>query len=666
MNVLDQLIINSPSGKDEICAKFSINDTTTPFVFHDIVEIGEKYAFSFYVRSDSEGSIKIFDNDYETNNSWDKKEIFFIANEENLSVLFNEIGTYYFYNTQLETGNKVTDWKPAIEDTQIQINKIETTATQTATMFNWLVEGNADDKTSLTLTSTMAELIADKLVIKDSTGSSTIISGGTMNIDEIFARDITATGTIRGVNLIGATGEFTGSVTTTNILATGGTIGGYTIGEYVLEGSNVELYSGHTGAEAYIKFLGAHISLQDNLKVSASGCASNCWSLYSTNYSETYYPSGDSSTSVGTLAYGTYGILKLGRYLGDPAYILNTKITLNGFNGTITSVGDITIDKSENGADTTRLVLMNSLREARFYVGSNGDVGLYDATNSKYLLTSPADGSQLTVNVPIVMSSSRTLTIGSGVYRQGSIELYAANPYIDFHEGSSTADYTSRIYAGGDATSGHLRLVSGRVTITGGNYAVTMGAGFDSGNVAFLPAKSQNAQPTAADATVYLGASASRWNRVYASVGTIQTSDERDKDIIGNITMEYLDVFMELSPILYRWKDFDKDIIHMGLGAQSVERTLWNHGLTIKEFGSVEHADWSNSDIVTEDGRTDRYGMNYAELSVLTMAVVQSHEKRLNTIEYSNETQETVINQLLDENALLKKRIEQLENKLSY
>ena len=43
-------------------------------------------------------------------------------------------------------------------------------------------------------------------------------------ITEIFAQDITATGTIRGAKLVGATGSFAGTVT-----AGGGTIGGFTI-----------------------------------------------------------------------------------------------------------------------------------------------------------------------------------------------------------------------------------------------------------------------------------------------------------------------------------------------------------------------------------------------------------------------------------------------------
>ena len=60
----------------------------------------------------------------------------------------------------------------------------------------------------------------------------------------------------------------------------------------------------------------------------------------------------------------------------------------------------------------------------------------------------------------------------SGGVLNGSIELYATTPYIDFHNANSSADYTSRIIASDSAT---LQLVStniilsGAVTINGNN-----------------------------------------------------------------------------------------------------------------------------------------------------------------------------------------------------
>lgn len=50
------------------------------------------------------------------------------------------------------------------------------------------------------------------------------ITAASLDVNSIFAQDITATGTITGINLVGATGSFSG-----NITANDGTIGGYKI-----------------------------------------------------------------------------------------------------------------------------------------------------------------------------------------------------------------------------------------------------------------------------------------------------------------------------------------------------------------------------------------------------------------------------------------------------
>lgn len=173
---------------------------------------------------------------------------------------------FVYWHPKIEEGTKVTDWTPAPEDvdnkfasysttsqmnaaieilkssilstvsssyaTQGSLETVQTTAEQAADKISWLVKSGTS-ATNFTLTDRTAELITESLVIKDKTGASTIISGGRMDINQIFAQDITATGTIRGVNLVGATGSFSGSVT-----ATSGYIGGLEITDGYLTGVN--------------------------------------------------------------------------------------------------------------------------------------------------------------------------------------------------------------------------------------------------------------------------------------------------------------------------------------------------------------------------------------------------------------------------------------------
>lgn len=92
------------------------------------------------------------------------------------------------------------------------LEAVSTVAQQAADRFSWLVKSGTSE-TDFTLTDRTAKLITDNFVITDSLGKSTIISGGKMDINKIFAQDIQASGTIEGVTLKGAKGSFSGDIT---------------------------------------------------------------------------------------------------------------------------------------------------------------------------------------------------------------------------------------------------------------------------------------------------------------------------------------------------------------------------------------------------------------------------------------------------------------------
>lgn len=80
-------------------------------------------------------------------------------------------------------------------------------------------------------------ITGDKIAANSITGSKIAANSiKAANIDtlDLFAQDITATGTIRGVDLIGATGSFSG-----NIFSSSGTIGGWSLGEYCIYAENM-------------------------------------------------------------------------------------------------------------------------------------------------------------------------------------------------------------------------------------------------------------------------------------------------------------------------------------------------------------------------------------------------------------------------------------------
>lgn len=107
-----------------------------------------------------------------------------------------------------------------------RVGSVETKYTQLDNKFSWIVESGTS-ATDFTITDRMIEATTEKFVIKSSDGSSTIISGGKMNIDEIFTQDITATGTITGAKLRGGT-------------ITGAKLSGGTITGSIFKGSKIQ------------------------------------------------------------------------------------------------------------------------------------------------------------------------------------------------------------------------------------------------------------------------------------------------------------------------------------------------------------------------------------------------------------------------------------------
>lgn len=128
MNTLQMTTIRAPSGKDDTSAMLVIDNVNNPFVFHDITEVGKEYTFSFYICSESDGEISINGDTLATTSDWTRYENTFTANSSNILIYFNVVGTYYIYNSQLEIGNQVTDYRPCPDDVEEKFTNYSTTS----------------------------------------------------------------------------------------------------------------------------------------------------------------------------------------------------------------------------------------------------------------------------------------------------------------------------------------------------------------------------------------------------------------------------------------------------------------------------------------------------------------------------------------------------------
>ena len=138
MNYLETCRVTNPQGKEDTCAKFVIDDIATPFTLHNITEVNQEYALSFWIKSDAEGQLTVCGKPITTSNTWARHSIVFTATQTDVAYHFNLAGSYYVYQSQLERGNKATDWTPAPEDVDNDIKETD------SVVRNDMVENNTN------------------------------------------------------------------------------------------------------------------------------------------------------------------------------------------------------------------------------------------------------------------------------------------------------------------------------------------------------------------------------------------------------------------------------------------------------------------------------------------------------------------------------------------
>ena len=131
---------------------------------------------------------------------------------------------------------------------------------------------------------------------------------------------------------------------------------------------------------------------------------------------------------------------------------------------------------------------------------------------------------------------------------------------------------------------------------------------------------------TSYDATndqIDLGTSTYKWDDVYATNGTINTSDEREKTNILPATLG-LSFVNDLNPVSFKWKNTESKNkeTHYGLVAQEVIQTLKTHGIDTRlDFGGI----CGSEDTV--------YGARYTEFVSILIKAVQELSARIEVLE---------------------------------
>lgn len=167
MNTLESYVMESPSGSEETCAKFIIEEILSPFTLHNIATIDEQYTLSLWVKSESDSSIFTCGTEMPTTTEWTRYVVTFVAKQENISIYFNTIGNYYIYHPKLELGAIDTEWTEAPEDITERIEQAQQTADR--------ADATASDaSTRLSTAESIIQQLNDSIstLITDANGSS--------------------------------------------------------------------------------------------------------------------------------------------------------------------------------------------------------------------------------------------------------------------------------------------------------------------------------------------------------------------------------------------------------------------------------------------------------------------------------------------------------------
>ena len=123
----------------------------------------------------------------------------------------------------------------------------------------------------------------------------------------------------------------------------------------------------------------------------------------------------------------------------------------------------------------------------------------------------------------------------------------------------------------------------------------------------------------------YLGLANNKWHSVYAASGTIQTSDQNQKNSIESLPDKYIALFDNLEAKRYKMNDGTSGRYHVGFIAQDVEEAMAVVGIDSQDFGGfVKDKDENDN---------DTYMLRYDEFIGILTAKIKQLESRIEQLE---------------------------------
>jgi hypothetical protein len=236
-------------------------------------------------------------------------------------------------------------------------------------------------------------------------------------------------------------------------------------------------------------------------------------------------------------------------------------------------------------------------------------------TNSAERMRIDSSGNLLvgrTTSGSLTVAGSELLSNGAGFHvRDGGTALYV---------GRKTSDGILVEFSKDGTTVGSIGSTDGTDLQIG---SVNCYIRFDDDTNQILPT---NAAGAARDDIIDLGSSGARFDDIYATNGTIQTSDANEKQDIEALSEAEQRVAVAAKGLLrkFRWRSAveekgDEARVHFGIIAQDLQAAFEAEGLDAGRYGMFIHSTWTDEETGEE---RSRMGVRYSELLAFIIAAI--------------------------------------------
>ena len=282
----------------------------------------------------------------------------------------------------------------------------------------------------------------------------------------------------------------------------------------------------------------------------------------------------------------------------------------------------------QSATNTDMLFFTGNTERMKILSGGNVDISAgHVLLDSGYGINSAGNLVFFTSNSEISrFDSSGNFLVGktsSGSFDQGSVELNNTG-YIQSARDDGANIFISR--QGSSAPEGAMITLHKVNTEIGriGVKSSRMYMGSSSTGIAFEGSQADSIYPVSAsgdgslrDNAIDLGFASSRFDDVHATNGTIQTSDENEKQDIASLTSAEINAAKAISKLFktYKWKDKvtakgDAARTHTGVVAQEVQKAMTDAGLDATKYAFwCSDTWWEVEETITDDDGKKHTGM---------------------------------------------------------